>query len=96
MVHCTLPPRKTSLAVAHRTVDEVWHFISGVGQVWRKNDDDESVVDAEPGLSLSIEFGTHFQFRNTGDENLCFIITTIPPWPDEDEAQRVPNYWPTV
>ena len=96
MVHCTLQPGKTSLAVAHRTVDEVWHFISGVGQVWRKNDDDESVVDAEPVLSLSIEVGTHFQFRNTGDENLCFIITTIPPWPDEDEAQRVPNYWPTV
>ena len=96
MVHCTLPPGKTSLAVAHRTVDEVWHFISGVGQVWRKNDDDESVVDTEPGLGLSIEVGTHFQFRNTGDENLCFIITTIPPWSGEDEAQRVPNYWPTV
>mgnify|MGYP000064763201 FL=1 len=60
MVHCTLQPGKTSLTVAHRTVDEVWHFISGVGQVWRKNDDDESVVDAEPGLSLSIEVGTHF------------------------------------
>ena len=28
MVYCTLPPGKTSLAVAHRTVDEVWHFIS--------------------------------------------------------------------
>jgi len=96
MVHCTLPPGKTSLAVAHRTVDEVWHFISGVGQVWRQNDDAESVVDAEPGLGLSIKVGTHFQFRNTGDDNLCFIITTIPPWSGEDEAQRVPNYWPTV
>ena len=96
MVHCTLPPGKTSLAVAHRTVDEVWHFISGVGQVWRQNDDAESVVDAEPGLGLSIKVGTHFQFRNTGDDNPCFIITTIPPWSGEDEAQRVPNYWPTV
>lgn len=95
MVHCTLPPGKTSLAVAHRTAVEVWHFISGEGQVWRKNGDNESVVDAEPGLSLSIEVGTHFQFRNTGDENLCFIITTMPPWAGEDEALRVPDYWPT-
>ena len=94
MVHCTLPPGKTSLAVAHRTADEVWYFISGVGEVWRENDDDEIVVDAEPGLSLSIEVGTHFQFRNTGDENLCFIITTIPPWSGDDEAYRVQDHWP--
>jgi mannose-6-phosphate isomerase-like protein (cupin superfamily) len=94
MVHCTLPPGKTSLAVAHRTADEVWHFISGEGQVWRKNGDDEIVVDAEPGLSLSIQVGTHFQFRNTGEESLCFIITTIPPWSGDDEAYRVQDHWP--
>ena len=94
MAHCTLPPNKTSLAVAHRTADEVWYFISGEGQVWRKNDDEEIVVGAEPGVSLSIEVGTHFQFRNTGDDDLCFIITTMPPWSGEDEAYRVQDYWP--
>ena len=94
MAHCTLPPDKTSLAVAHRTADEVWYFISGEGQVWRKNDDEEIVVGAEPGVSLSIEVGTHFQFRNTGDDDLCFIITTMPPWSGEDEAYRVQDYWP--
>ena len=93
MVHCTLAPGKTSLAVAHRTVDEVWHFISGRGQVWRKNEGEEGLVDADPGLSLSIEVGTHFQFRNTGGDDLCFIITTMPPWSGEDEAYLVPNYW---
>ena len=94
MAHCTLPPDKTSLAVAHRTADEVWYFISGEGQVWRKNDDEEIVVNVEPGVSLSIEVGTHFQFRNTGDDDLCFIITTMPPWSGEDEAYRVQDYWP--
>jgi mannose-6-phosphate isomerase-like protein (cupin superfamily) len=93
MVHCTLPPGKTSLAVAHRTADEVSYFISGRGQVWRKNGNDEIVLDVEPGLSMSIEVGTHFQFRNIGDENLCFIITTMPPWSGEDEAYRVPDFW---
>ena len=62
--------------------------------MWRKNDDEEIVVGAEPGVSLSIEVGTHFQFRNTGDDDLCFIITTMPPWSGEDEAYRVQDYWP--
>ena len=93
MVHCTLPAGATSMAVMHCTVEEVWYFIQGRGQVWRKNDAGESIVDVQPGVSLSIELGTHFQFRNTGDEDLCFIIVTMPPWPGEQEAERVEDYW---
>ena len=93
MVHCTLPSDATSAAVVHRTVAEVWYFIHGRGQVWRKSDSAESVVDVQPGVSLSIEVGTHFQFRNTGDEALRFVIVTMPPWPGEQEAARVENYW---
>ena len=36
MVHCTLHPGEVSLPVAHRTVEEVWYFLEGSGQVWRK------------------------------------------------------------
>ena len=93
MVHCTLPPGATSMAVSHKTVEEVWYFVGGRGQVWRKSATAESVVDARPGVSLSIEIGTHFQFRNTGDEDLRFIIVTMPPWPGESEAVRVSDYW---
>ena len=93
MVHCTLPPGAVSMAVAHRTVEEVWYFIQGSGQVWRKMGGEEKVVDVEPGVSLSIETGAHFQFRNTGDENLCFVIVTMPPWPGEEEAVRVGDFW---
>ena len=93
MVHCTLPPGATSMAVVHRTVEEVWYFVQGHGQVWRKSETAESVVDVQPGVSLSIEVGTHFQFRNTGDDDLCFIIVTMPPWPGEQEAARVADYW---
>ena len=93
MVHCTLPSGAVSLAVTHRTVEEVWFFLKGRGQVWRKDDDQETVVDVEPGLSLTIETGTHFQFRNTGDEDLRFIIVTMPPWSSDDEAVRVEDYW---
>ena len=93
MVHCTLPVGATSMAVAHRTVEEVWYVVSGRGQVWRKRDAQVSVVDINPGVSLSIEIGTHFQFRNTGDEPLCIVITTMLPWPGENEAVPVEGKW---
>ena len=96
MVHCTLPPGAVSKPVSHRTVEEVWYFLSGRGQVWRKSGGDESVMDVESGVSLTIETGTHFQFRNTSpDEPLSFIITTMPPWPGPDEAYQVTGHWPT-
>ena len=96
MVHCTLGAGAVSKAVAHRTVEESWYFISGRGQVWRSLDGDESVVDVFAGVSLSIETGSHFQFRNTGDEDLCFVIATTPAWPGPDEAYAVPDHWPTT
>ena len=93
VVHCTLPSGVSSAAVAHRTVEEVWYCLQGRGQVWRKNESAESVVDVRPGVSLNITVGTHFQFRNTGTEPVCIIIVTIPPWPGEAEAVRVNDYW---
>ena len=93
MVHCTLPPGAISMAVKHLTVEEVWYVTQGRGQMWRESESAESVVDLEPGLSLSIETGTHFQFRNTGGDDLCLIIVTMPPWPGELEAVRVADYW---
>ena len=50
-------------------------------------------MDVEGGVSLNIEVGTPFQFRNTGDEPLCIVITTMPPWPGEDEAREVKGRW---
>ncbi len=94
MVHCTLNPGEVSLPVAHRTVEEVWYVIQGTGQMWRKYGDDERVDDVAPCVSLSIPVGAHFQFRNTGRGPLRILIVTMPPWPGEDEAYRVPGRWP--
>jgi len=93
MVHCTLPAEKVSLAVYHQTVDELWYFISGEGEVWRKNDQHEIVMPFKAGMSLSILLGTSFQFRNTGKEPLCFIIATMPPWPGSNEAIETKGKW---
>jgi mannose-6-phosphate isomerase-like protein (cupin superfamily) len=93
LAHCTLPPHGISLAVKHKRVEEIWYFIQGHGQVWRKQGDREEIVDVGPGICLTIPPGTHFQFRNTDKEPLCFIIATMPPWPGEQEAIPVPGYW---
>ena len=92
--HCTLLPGGLSEACTHKTVDEIWYCLQGRGEVWRKLCDQEQVDTVGAGASLTIPLGTHFQFRNTGDEPLCILIATIPPWPGPDEAQQVAGYWP--
>ena len=94
MVHCTLPQGAVSMAVVHATVDELWYCLAGKGQVWRQREGAESVVDVEPGASLSIACGTLFQFRSTGDTDLRLLIVTMPPWPGAEEARRVRDHWP--
>ena len=96
LVHCRLPPGAMSTAVVHATVEEVWYVIEGRGQVWRAHETAESVVDVTPGVALSIETGCRFQFRNTGDDDLCVVIVTMPPWPGAQEARRVPGRWPAA
>ena len=93
MVHCMLPQDAISMAIVHATVDEAWYCLAGTGQVWRRCEGMESVLDVEAGTALTIERGTHFQFRNTGDEALRFVIVTMPPWPGAEEARRVEDYW---
>ena len=94
LAHGTLPAGRVSLAIAHRTVEEVWYITSGRGQIWRKQGDHETVVDLEPGIALTIPTGVHFQFRSTESEPLRFVMCTMPPWPGEHEAMRVPDRWP--
>jgi mannose-6-phosphate isomerase-like protein (cupin superfamily) len=93
LCHCTLPVGMTSHAVRHQTVEEIWFFLEGKGQVWRKLEDQEERLEVHPGISLTIPVGAHFQFRNTGENSLRFVIVTMPPWPGEKEAVRVQDYW---
>jgi mannose-6-phosphate isomerase-like protein (cupin superfamily) len=91
--HFTLPPNAVSKAVAHTSVEEVWFFISGRGQMWRRFDAREEIVDVEHGVSITIPVGTHFQFRSAPHEPLVAVGMTMPPWPGEDEAYAVEGRW---
>jgi mannose-6-phosphate isomerase-like protein (cupin superfamily) len=89
----SLPTHAVSRAVAHRTVEEVWHVVSGHGRMWRKLGEQEEIVELGPGVSLSIPVGTHFQFRCEGLEPLTILGATMPPWPGAEEACTVEGVW---
>ena len=93
MAHFELPPGETSSAVRHRTVEEIWFFLSGRGEMWRKNAEQEEIVAVDSGVCLTIPLGTEFQFRSFGHEALSAIGITMPPWPGEDEAVSVKGKW---
>jgi mannose-6-phosphate isomerase-like protein (cupin superfamily) len=97
MAQFDLPPGETSTAVTHRTVEEIWLFLSGRGEMWRKQDRREDIVSVEAGVCVTIPLGTHFQFRAAPEAPLRAVAVTMPPWPGEGEATVVPGAWrPTV
>ena len=93
----TLPPRQVSRAVAHRTVEEIWHVTAGNGRLWRRLAGEAAVADLAPGVSVVLPVGTHFQFRCDDEAPLSITAVTMPPWPGDGEAYLVPGLWePTV
>jgi len=97
MAHFELGAGETSVAVRHRTVEEVWFFLSGRGEMWRSNGDEELITEVGPDVSIDIPLGTTFQFRAQGDEPLRAIGATMPPWPGTGEAILADGPWtPTV
>jgi mannose-6-phosphate isomerase-like protein (cupin superfamily) len=91
MARFELAAGKTSKAVVHRTVEEIWYVVSGRGEMWRSQDGVDEVVALEPGVCLTIPLGTCFQFRAL--EKLAAVAVTMPPWPGDGEAERVAGKW---
>jgi aspartate racemase len=97
VAHFELAAGQTSVAVRHRSVEEVWYFLRGRGEMWRKAGADAEVVPVSAGVCVTIPVGTSFQFRATGDGSLAAIGATMPPWPGLGEALIVSGAWePTV
>jgi mannose-6-phosphate isomerase-like protein (cupin superfamily) len=93
MAHFRLEPGQTSIAVAHRSVEELWYVVSGRGEMWRRQGDREEVVQLDPGSCISIPVGTAFQFRCRSNEPFNAVAVTMPPWPGDDEAYAVEGIW---
>ena len=93
MAHFELAAGKVAKAVTHRTVDEVWFVLAGLGEMWRKQGQRDEVIALVPGFCLTIPLGTHFQFRASATESVSAVAITMPPWPGEGEAVFVPGPW---
>jgi mannose-6-phosphate isomerase-like protein (cupin superfamily) len=93
MAHFTLASGKVSKAVFHRSVEEIWYFIAGSGQMWRSLDGTSEIVEVRSGVCITIPVGTTFQFRSSGTEPLSALGVTMPPWPGEHEAVLVDREW---
>jgi mannose-6-phosphate isomerase-like protein (cupin superfamily) len=93
MAHFELAPGLVSIAVAHRTVEELWYILGGEGEMWRRDSEGASVTSITAGVCLSIPVGTAFQFRSTGRTPLSAVAITMPPWPGPDEAYEVEGQW---
>ena len=97
LAYFELAPDETSVAVRHRSVEEIWYFLRGRGEMWRRFGGHEQTVELRPGLCVTIPVGTAFQFRATEDDPLTAIGATMPPWPGAGEAVTVEGPWePTV
>src|SRR2546423_8570654 len=97
MAHFELGPGETSIAVVHRTIEEIWYFLRGRGEMWRRSGEREEIVAVGSDVCLTIPVGTRFQFRSFGPEPLSAIGVTMPPWPGPDEAVATDGPWtPTV
>jgi mannose-6-phosphate isomerase-like protein (cupin superfamily) len=93
MAHFELAPGLISIAVAHRTVEELWYILGGEGEMWRRDATGASIVNIAADVCLSIPVGTAFQFRSTGRSPLTAVAITMPPWPGPDEAYEVEGHW---
>ena len=91
IAHCRLLIQSTSIAIKHKTVEEIWYFTTGMGEMWLKEKNgDEHIFRVERGVALTIPREASFQFRNTSEtESLEVIITTMPPWPGPEEVIKV-------
>lgn len=97
MAHFELASGETATAVTHRTVEEIWFFLTGRGEMWREQAGTTEIIEVSPGVCVTIPLGTRFQFRSSGDEALSAIGITMPPWPGKGEAILVTGPWtPTL
>jgi mannose-6-phosphate isomerase-like protein (cupin superfamily) len=93
MAHFRLAPGGVSRAIRHRSVEELWYFVAGHGEMWRKHGGDQEVLPVHAGLSLDIPAGASFQFRAAPDTQLEAVGVTMPPWPGAEEAEFVAGIW---
>ena len=91
--HYELAPGHVSRAVRNQTIEEIWFFLSGAGEMWRKHEEREEIVAVEFGVCVTVPLGTRFQLRSFGPKPLTAIGIVMPSWPGAGEAIVVQGKW---
>ena len=73
IAHFELAPGETSIAVSHRTIEEIWYVLTDRSEMWRQIKGKGRIVQVEVGVCLTITVGTQFQFRSFGYEPLSAV-----------------------
>jgi mannose-6-phosphate isomerase-like protein (cupin superfamily) len=82
VVHCTLPPKATSVATRLVGIHEIWYFIGGQGKIWLRKEAGAkwSEKEVRTGTCFELPAGVHFQYCSTGEDPLTFLCVTMPPF----------------
>ena len=93
LIHASVPAGQVNRATVHATVSELWHVLSGQGEIWRRDGAEEQTTVLTAGVSIDIPVGTAFQYRCTGPDPLEFLCVSMPPWPGDHEATAAEGPW---
>lgn len=88
MAHFALAEGEVSIAKAHRSIEELWYFVAGRGEMVIGDD----VCNVHPGVSVAVPPETRFQFRSL-EGTLEAVAVTMPPWPGDHEALDAEPHW---
>lgn len=92
MVRRELAAGACTMAVRHRTVEQLWHIIEGAGELWRSQDGESRFDILAAGDSVCIRPGVQFQVR-ASSSRLRALVATTPRWPGPHEAVPVRGVW---
>lgn len=92
MVRRELAAGACTMAVRHRTVEQLWHITEGAGELWRSQDGESRFDILTAGDSVCIRPGVQFQVRASGARMRALVATT-PRWPGAHEAVAVRGVW---
>ncbi|MBV9851461.1 MAG: cupin domain-containing protein [Armatimonadetes bacterium] len=88
LAEALVKPGERTACVSHRTIEEAWYIVAGMGRFHRLSPDGsgEEAAEVRPGDALLIPTGYRFWVENTGDNDLIFLCCDAPAWPGHDEA----------
>ena len=72
--------------------DEFFYVLAGRGEIWRKDDDVEEVVELRPQRCVSIPDGILFQYRSL-HEPLVFLVVVAPRWTKDHWHEAPAGRW---